>query len=182
MNENTPVGAIVALIIGVAIGILVITFVGTLSGTLYEKTEADISAIGSQTVNLSITLVNNTWVNLGTPYIHVGTFTLDNNSLTRITSGNYTLDNIQGRIKITIKNEYDKNFFNSNVVYAAYSYGNYTISNHITAGILSGFETLDDTAGYTPIIILAVVIVIVLSIVLGLGVIGGRMGGMGGAL
>lgn len=54
---------------------------------------------------------------------------------------------------------------------------NETVRTHIQDAVVSGFESLDDTGSYMPIIVLAVVIALVLSIVLGLGAIGGGQGG-----
>lgn len=54
---------------------------------------------------------------------------------------------------------------------------NTTVQLHVRSSIISGFEALDDTGGYLPIIVLAVVIALVLVIVLGLGAIGGGRGG-----
>lgn len=54
---------------------------------------------------------------------------------------------------------------------------NETVKGHVQDAVISGFESLDDTGGYMPIIVLAVVIALVLTIVLGLGAVGGGMGG-----
>ncbi|MFW6122378.1 MAG: hypothetical protein ACOC80_15965 [Petrotogales bacterium] len=58
-----------------------------------------------------------------------------------------------------------------------------TIKDSVKNGITSGFEALEQTGDYLPIIVLAVVIALVLSLVLGF-VAFGNMGtrGMGGAL
>jgi hypothetical protein len=56
---------------------------------------------------------------------------------------------------------------------------NVTIRNSVNAGILSGFEALEQTGGYLPIIVLAVVITLVMVLVLGLG--GTATGGRGGS-
>ena len=61
---------------------------------------------------------------------------------------------------------------------------NTTIQNSVRNAIVSGFEALEVTGSYLPIIVLAVIIFIVLSIVMGLGAFGGMSGGgqYGGAL
>ena len=62
---------------------------------------------------------------------------------------------------------------------------NTTIKNHVKNSIIAGFEALETTGNYLPIIVLAVIIFIVLSIVMGLGAFGGMGGGganYGGAL
>lgn len=54
---------------------------------------------------------------------------------------------------------------------------NGTIEAHIENGIISGFEALEQTGDYLPIIVLAVIISLVLSLVLGFTALGGRGGG-----
>jgi hypothetical protein len=53
---------------------------------------------------------------------------------------------------------------------------NTTIQNSVKSGIISGFEALEQTGDYLPIIVLAVVIALVLFLVLGFT----NMGGGGG--
>jgi len=58
---------------------------------------------------------------------------------------------------------------------------NQTVEDSIKNGIISGFEALENTGNYLPIIVLAVVISLVLFLVLGMtGSVGG--GGRGSAL
>jgi hypothetical protein len=57
---------------------------------------------------------------------------------------------------------------------------NTTIKNHIKGGIVSGFDALEQTGDYLPIIVLAVVISLVLVLVLSFGGVGGA--GRGSAL
>ena len=56
-----------------------------------------------------------------------------------------------------------------------------TIRTSVTDGITSGFEALEQTGDYLPIIVLAVVISLVLALVLGFTALGGG-GGRGTAL
>lgn len=58
---------------------------------------------------------------------------------------------------------------------------NTTIRGHVQESIVSGFDALEQTGSYLPIIVLAVVIFLVLSLVLGFTSIGGS-GGRGSAL
>ena len=58
--------------------------------------------------------------------------------------------------------------------------GNDTIKGHVNAGIIAGFEALEQTGSYLPIIVLAVIISLVLSLILGFTALGG--GGRGSAL
>lgn len=57
---------------------------------------------------------------------------------------------------------------------------NTTIKDSVKASIVSGFGALEDTGGYLPIIVLAVVIALVLALVLGFTNFGG--GGSNSAL
>lgn len=60
---------------------------------------------------------------------------------------------------------------------------NETVRGHIRSGIISGFEALEQTGNYLPIIVLAVVIALVLYLVLGMtGAATGGYGGRGSAL
>lgn len=52
-----------------------------------------------------------------------------------------------------------------------------TIKASVKGGITSGFEALNQTGDYLPIIVLAVVIFLVLSLVLGFTAFGGARGG-----
>lgn len=54
---------------------------------------------------------------------------------------------------------------------------NTTVKDHVKAGMISGFEALENTGNYLPIIVLAVVIGLVLTIVLSMGAFGGMSGG-----
>lgn len=58
---------------------------------------------------------------------------------------------------------------------------NTTIKSSVKNGIISGFEALEQTGSYLPLIVLAVVISLVLALVLGMTSMGG-MGGSGSAL
>jgi high-affinity Fe2+/Pb2+ permease len=56
-----------------------------------------------------------------------------------------------------------------------------TIKGHVKGGITSGFEALEQTGSYLPLIVLAIIIALVLSLVLGMSNAGAGMG-RGGAL
>jgi len=53
---------------------------------------------------------------------------------------------------------------------------NVTVRNAVGQSIVSGFEALEQTGSYLPIIVLAIVIAVVLALVIGFGGIG-RTGG-----
>lgn len=59
---------------------------------------------------------------------------------------------------------------------------NTTIKESIKTSVISGFEALETTGSYLPIVVLAVIIFIVLSIVMGLGAFGGGYQSYGSAL
>jgi len=59
---------------------------------------------------------------------------------------------------------------------------NATIENDVRNAIGSGFEALETTGSYLPLIVLAVVIALVLTLVLGFTGLGGVGGGRGSAL
>ena len=56
---------------------------------------------------------------------------------------------------------------------------NQTVEDHVKNGIISGFDALEQTGSYLPIIVLAVVISLVLALVLGFTAFGGA--GRGGS-
>lgn len=59
---------------------------------------------------------------------------------------------------------------------------NTTVREHVRDSIISGFEALETTGDYLPIIVLAVVIAVVLTLVLGFTAFSGGFGGRGSAL
>jgi hypothetical protein len=59
---------------------------------------------------------------------------------------------------------------------------NSTIKNYVKNAILKGFQALNTTGSYLPIVVLAVIIFVVLSIVMGLGAFGSPGRSYGGAL
>lgn len=54
---------------------------------------------------------------------------------------------------------------------------NTTIKDHVKNGVISGFDALEQTGSYLPIIVLAVIISVVLALVMSLGGIAGGRGG-----
>lgn len=53
---------------------------------------------------------------------------------------------------------------------------NTTVKDHVKGSIISGFEALEQTGDYLPIIVLAVIIALVLTLVLGFTGMGGSYG------
>jgi hypothetical protein len=62
------------------------------------------------------------------------------------------------------------------------SISNTTIRDSVKGGIVSGFQALEQTGSYLPIIVLAVVISLVLALVLSFTAFGGGFGRGGSAL
>ncbi len=58
---------------------------------------------------------------------------------------------------------------------------NNTIRTHVQDGIVSGFQALETTGSYLPIIVLAVVISLILALIIGFTALGGG-GGTGGSV
>ena len=54
---------------------------------------------------------------------------------------------------------------------------NTTIKTHIKNSIISGFEALEDTGDYLPLIVLGIIIFLVLGLVLGMTALGGGSAG-----
>ena len=64
---------------------------------------------------------------------------------------------------------------------ANYTWHNATIRDAIKTGVVSGFEALEDTGDYIPIIVIGLVIVIVLGLIFGV-MGGGKSEQVGSAL
>jgi hypothetical protein len=59
---------------------------------------------------------------------------------------------------------------------------NTTIRDSVKNGVISGFEALESTGDFLPIIVLAIVITVILGLVLGLTALSGQGGMRGSAL
>ena len=171
------IGAIIQLITGVGVAVLVLIFVGSLGGQTYNLVESDIDAIGRTAISSELLpkITTGTPVTLR-PEIYTGTFSLTNGTnLKAVGTGNYTLVTSTGTFNLTTAT-----YNQSSVLRATYDYRNDTVSEHIKGGVISGFDALEQTGSYLPIIVLAVVIALVLFLVLGMT--GGATGGRNTAL
>lgn len=154
------IGNIIGLIVGVGVSVLVLIFVGTLGGQTFNLVEDDIDALATTAVtNESITMLNSTAVAATNAPIHVGTITILNSSAD-VGLGNFTID--YNAATFTLLN----NAYNNTALDVSYTYGNRTIANHIKDAAIAGFEGLEQTGDYLPIIVMAFVIAFVLIIVL----------------
>ena len=173
VTEN--IGAMVFLIVGVGIATLVLIFVGVLGGQVYQQVEPTLDLLSGAEVNSSLgTVVNGTLGSFSHDDVVSGTLAIINRSTaTSVPLTNFTIDYDAGTYTLI------DNAYNNSPMNASFSWGDVDISNSIKGAIVSGFEALETTGNYLPIIVLAVIIFIVLSIVMGLGAFGGM--GAGGA-
>ena len=165
---------IIALIIGVGIAVLVLIFVGVFGGSVYNQIEPDILEIGNTSASETFTPLNGTAVSLGHEYIHSGSLVIYNSTATQ-GLGNYTIDYTAGTALLKT------NLANGTAHTANFTYGHVEIQANVKNSILSGFEALEQTGNYTPLIVLAVVISLILALVLGFTAFGGS-GSSGTAL
>ena len=167
-NYSTgAVGVMTTMIVGVAIAVMLLVFVGSLGGQTYNLVEDDMNDIGNHVVTSeTFTTLNGTAVSLAHPYIQSGTLKINNVTPTKVAIllANFTIDYTSGTLLL------DSELGNNNTVMSVnYTYGLIAIQNSAKGGILSSFEALEQTGGYLPIIVLAVVITLVMMLVLGLG-------------
>lgn len=167
-NVTENVGAIVFLIVGVGIATLTLIFVGVLGGQVYQNVEPDINELSGAVVNESMgTVLNATPGSFAYDDVVTGTLTVINRSSgAALPLTNFTIDYDAGTYTLI------DNALNNTPMNASYSWGDLNISGSIRNAIVSGFEALETTGNYLPIVVLAVIIFIVLSIVMGLGAFG----------
>lgn len=177
---DAAVGNIVTLIVGVGVAVLVLIFVGSLGGQTYQLVEDDIEEIAENLItDEQVTVLNQTTVQLNHNFIQEGTLTLTNGSVAGpdVGLGNFTIDYDDGSLTLLATGD----GLNNTLLFANYTWGSVDVRNAVQEGIVSGFEGLEQTGDYLPIIVLAVVIALVLSLVLGFTAFGNR-GLSGGAL
>ena len=175
---QTSINAVIALVVGVGVAVLILIFVGSLSGQTYNLSQTDISNIGNNTVqNSSVAIVSNsTASSLGHQNIHSGTLTIANQT-EQIGIGNFSVSYNSGTITPVTQD------YNDTILNASYNWGNIDVQTSVKGGIVSGFEALEQTGDYTPLIVMAIVIFIVLALVMGMRIFsGGNNQNVGGAL
>lgn len=172
-NINNAVNSIIMLITGVGVAVLVFIFVGTLGGQSYQMVESKIDALTGNSYDTQFTALNSTAV-----FVHKnvvsGTLSLENATGKVHGLNNFDINYATGMF--TLKN----NTINNTVVNATFQYGNPEMQSAIKNSIVSGFNGLEQTGSYLPMIVLAVTIALVLALVLGMG--GGSSGGNSTAL
>ena len=176
---GNAVGNIITLIVGVGVSVLVLIFVGALGGQTYNLVEDDIDALGSTTVSGdTFTLLNGTAARLNHGQIHTDSLSIYNaTGLGVIGLANFTINYPEGTVSMADAGR----VANNTNLGANYTYGLASARNDVRNSIVSGFNALETTGNYTPLIVLAVVIALVLSLVLGFTAFGQPRGG-GGAL
>ena len=171
------IGAVVTLISGIGVSVLVLIFVGTLGGQTYNLVEDDIDSLYGVVTDESFTGSLNTAVSLENNVIQKGSISFANSSWSDpLNIGNFSIDYSQGVVTLV-----DGNYDGANLL-TNYTHGDQTIQTSVKSGITSGFEALEQTGNYLPIIVLAIVISLVLALVLGMSAITGGSGGRGSAL
>jgi hypothetical protein len=154
------VGAIIQLVTGVGVAVLVLIFVGALSGQTYNLVESDIDSIGVTAEDtLDLTVLNSTAVNLDHTILQAAPVATQAGE---VVTGNFTYDLPAGTATL-IDNANNNTAFNF-----TYSYKDTTVSSSVKNGVISGFQALEQTGDYLPIIVLAVVISLVLFLILGM--------------
>lgn len=167
------IGAILTLVVGVGAAVLVLVFVGTLGGRLYNIVEPDLDAIGQNSVaNEGFTALNSTAVSLNNNPIHQGSLVITNLS-NNVGLGNFTVDYSAGTVTLT------NNAYNNTALNATYDWGNKTVPSHVKNSIISGFNALEDTGSYLPLIVIAVVIVFILGMIMTVMMMNNGKGGSG---
>lgn len=173
---NESVGAVIALVVGIALATMMILLTNSLGGQAFSVVEPSLDDIGvtDETENATVLLNEGTTLSC-TPVLSDG-FSARNASAsgTVISSGNYSLTTATGLFNLT-----NVQYNNSNIFFA-YECGDATMRTQVYNSIREGFGAGEDTASYLPLIILAVVVALVLSVVLGF--VGNNFKSGGGAL
>lgn len=184
LNKKGQAGTVITLITGVGVAVLVLILVGSMSGTVYETVDTDVESIGLRTLvdDDSFTAINGTpgaldHASLVTDY----TVSVINATHT-LGMGNFTIYYTGGYITLNTTSAAFIHANNGTTLYATYRYNDPTVRAHIRNGVISGFDALDQTGNYMPIIVMAVIIVLILGMIFGLGMTGGAYRGGGGAL
>ncbi len=174
------VGSIIALVIGIGVATLVMVFIGVLGGSVYQQVETQIDAIGNNLVTAESFTVNNiTHHQLAHNFVQEGTVAIYNSSQ-EFGLTNWTIDYDDGGFLFS--SGVAQNPLNGSTLSVNYTWGVAEIRTHIKGGVVAGFDALETTGTYLPIIVLAVVIFLVLALVLGFTNIGAGFGGGRGSV
>lgn len=167
---NAVVGGIVLLIVGVGVATLILIFVGSLGGQTYDLIESDLDTIGNYDGGISFVGRNDTAVYLGHTDIHNTTLNISKGTL-EVNLNNFTIDYDLG----TVLSKYPS-YANGTAFNSTFKWGSIDVQYSVKRSIISGFEGLEQTGKFMPVVVLAVIIALVLSMVLTFGM-GGMYGG-----
>lgn len=167
-------GQIVLLIVGVGVSVMVLIFVGTLGGQTYNLTQEDIDGISGTVVNETFTGDTTVPARLAHGAIDSSTLVITNATGGQVAAADLSTVPSKGTVKVLTATLEDVK------LNASYTYGTAAVETNVKASITSGFEALEQTGNYLPIIVLAVVISLVLVLVLSFTSLGS--GGSGTAL
>lgn len=174
---SNAVNNIILLITGIGVAVLVMIFVGSLGGQTFELVEDDIDSIANNVIaNESFTPLNATAVSLAHGDMQTGTVSIYNQTDDAIGLGNFTIDYENSTLTLLT------NHSNGTAMGIDYTWGEVAVRDSIKDSIVSGFEALETTGSYMPIIVLAVVISLVLALVLGFTMLKGKGGSNNTAL
>ena len=168
------IGAIVGLIVGVGVSVMVLVLIGVMGGQTYELSYPLLDSINKNSVSGETfrPLIHKV-VSLANANVWGGTLSLLNGS-TPVGLGNFTVDYTAGTLNLT-----GTAGFNNTALAATYTWGDQSVRSSVLQSIVSGFQALQTTGQYLPIIVLAVVITLVMALILSLTATTG--GGMGGS-
>lgn len=187
-NKKAQVSnSIVPLVVGVCVAILVLIFVSSIGGQVWETVEDDVSTLGQTTAetrtqqNLSSSVSLDTDILDDTVVLTAnGSTTISGSSIDNYFKVDYNTGTIYCNNSASAGSAGSMNTSYYNITYEYY---NYTIRNSIVDSAVNSFTALEDTASYTPLIVLATIIGLVMVIILSNGFIGGgSVGGKGNAL
>jgi len=175
------IGAIITLIAGVGVAVLVLLFTGSLGGNIYSELETDIAAIGANNATETHTIEFNASQELAHWFIQTDTLTIHDTSNDTALSLTAHFNNLtygdNGGYSVTLNDT----LYGGADIQFSYLWGTADVRASVQDGVLAGFQGLEQTGDFMPIIVLAVIIVLVLTLVLGFTRFGGRGVG-GGAL
>ena len=168
------VGALVALVVGVAVVTLILIFTSALSGQTFNLIEPDLNAVGTATVisGDTFTAINATAVSLDHGSINPASLQIFNSTSNLQTNGTaYTVNYVTGAVTLRDVSQ------NNTLFSASYTYDDPAVRDSVKTSILNGFSTMKTTSQYLPIVVLAVIISIVLVLVLSFTEMGGSHSG-----
>ena len=181
MKEGQMVAA-VPVLIGLVVGVAIITVtqivMGVLGAKTYQIVQSDLEQIGNNVVTgESVTPLTNVFTNFGHSFIQTGTLSVYNTTSKAVVGlGNFSINYDAGTYQAVGAN------FNNTALSANYTWGAAEVRTSAQNAIVAGFQTQEDTAELTPIVVLSVIMgVVILSIFSYMNFAGGS-GGRGSAL